>query len=150
MFKDSFIRSWEHCMLCPLIESFPLYFNPGPVEPARIDHMFNFIEMFLLHVLVWYLSWMLAGTVSIDVVNTTYIVPLVLIPCFMMSLHILRQRQQSPFNIPFISLHKPDHIYISIVSQADNILHIIGLSLKDLLSIPIVKSFLEMWSLSLV
>ena len=130
--------------------------SPGLIEPVRNYLMFNSTDMFVLHILLWYFSQMVAGTVHIDVMerycchcNASYIIPWVILKLFMMSLHILHQRKRSSLIMPFISPHKPDHIYILMITQAENILHIKWLSWKDLISIPIVKWFLEMRSLLL-
>ena len=52
------------------------------------------------------------------------------------------KENESATQYNLIYLYKSVHICVSIVLQADNIYHIIGTSLHDLLSIPIVK-----WSL---
>ena len=62
------------------------------------------------------------------------------------STDILPKKSDAPFNRTFKYLYKLYHIYISIALQTDNIHHIIITSLKDLLSIAIVKWFLDMLS----
>ena len=62
------------------------------------------------------------------------------------STDILPKKSDAPLNRTFKYLYKLYHIYISIALQTDNIHHIISTSLKDLLSIDIVKWFLDMLS----
>ena len=79
---ETCMRSWEPCQLCPGRERVSYTTTPGPMEPARNYHRFNSTALFVLHILVSNLSWMVPGPDYIDVVeryfcicNAKYIIP---------------------------------------------------------------------------